>query len=69
MRKAYRLKKLGAGSDRFGDCECCSQPVASMYRIVGMKVYTKADGSEGLTHHQGIDRFGHKNCLASLTVQ
>lgn len=63
----YRMSRCGAGSDRFGKCEVCAKEVDSTYRLTSMRTYTRHDGSMGLTHHNGIDKFGHKDCLAQLT--
>lgn len=66
-RLAYNMHKSHGGSERFGPCECCGKNVDATYHLVGERVYVKPDGKESLTHHGGISKFGHYDCLAKLT--
>lgn len=67
MSVVFNMKKSHGGSDRFGPCECCGQHVDSTYHLWSLHTYQKPDGSEGLTHHNGEDKFGHYDCLAKVT--
>jgi hypothetical protein len=63
----YRMTRCGAGSERFGNCEVCAKQVDSTYNLTSMRSYIRPDGTMGLTYHNCISKFGHKDCLAQLT--
>jgi len=64
---AFSLKSCGAGSDKYGVCECCKGNVDSTYRLTKYKTYF----SGRLNRHSLTDLgdvFGHKNCLSALAI-
>ena len=61
------MKRTNGGSARFGGCHCCGKHVDSTYHLYSQAVYMRPDGSEGLTHLNGISIFGHYDCLAKVT--
>ena len=63
---AFTLRKLNAGSDKYGLCEVCGQHTDTTYIMSRMKRYHHPiRHTEGLAHVSGT--FGHKTCLSELT--
>jgi hypothetical protein len=60
----YRLKKLDAGSEKYGKCEMCKKTVrGKMYTQVEEKSFI----SSGRVHWARTgDAFGHKSCLMEM---
>ena len=59
---AYRLSAMNGGSDKYGNCEVCAKRVDSTYLLT---IYHTFDGQGRMCAWN--DKFGHKDCLASLT--
>lgn len=59
----YRLKRLQAGSDRYGCCEVCGESVALTYMQSGFELVTRPNGSKLKIPVGGGGLFGHKSCL------
>lgn len=64
----FNMKKSHGGSERFGPCECCNKPVDTTFHLWSLNVYLKPNDERGLTHYDTIDKFGHYDCLAALTM-
>ena len=67
----YEVKKLGAGSSRYGKCEICMKHVDTMhYQIESMEHEETAIGNEAakicLTRYECNSYFGHRECLESV---
>jgi hypothetical protein len=66
---AYRLSRLGNGSEKYGSCEICGQSVDSTYLLVHMKRYwCSARKKDRISHFRCRGSiFGHKSCLTETT--
>jgi len=64
----YKLRPLGASSEKYGDCEVCGKNCSDVHYQSEQKHYSfihKGEKHEGWTHHETFNRFGHKSCLES----
>ena len=67
---AARIKKLHAGSNRYGICEVCHKNVDITYLLTPFRAYQKQSNITGLTHYKTNDVFGHRDCcVQALTTQ
>jgi len=57
----YRLKKMDAGSERYGVCEVCKKSAKEMYMQTEEKQYRQPNLKWGWTNNGHT--FGHKSCL------
>lgn len=64
-RYIYRMRKLNASSNTYGDCECCGKFVDSVYIMTKLKIFNHR-GAESLANVSCT--FGHKTCLGNLTT-
>lgn len=63
---AFRLKRLGAGSDKYGACEVCERSSDTSYLLTTYKAYSrKQDKSDHYSHLKTT--FGCKGCLSNET--
>ena len=69
MNKVYRMRNTGGNSAKYGLCEVCNRQVDSVFILTEGRTYAKHDGLMGVTHHNCLQSFGHKDCLAGLTVK
>jgi hypothetical protein len=59
----YRLKKMGASSEKFGVCEVCQKHVSDVHYQVEGRGYTDAGGMMAITHHGCRNLWGCRGCL------
>lgn len=63
----YRLSGMKGGSERYGNCELCDNPVYRTYLQVEQRHYIRAsDRTQGWTEHKCNSLFGHLECLLSV---
>ena len=65
--RAFRLKRTGFGSDRYGDCEICGKRMDSAYTLTRLQRKSLSTGKESIEYKDIT--FGHKDCLSSKTYQ
>ncbi|MEH6454822.1 MAG: hypothetical protein V7749_00740 [Cocleimonas sp.] len=68
--EAYRLKRLGAGSEHYGVCELCGKTCDSTYLLTHMKRYWSViDKKDSISHYLCKPLvFGHKSCLTNTAT-
>ena len=62
----YEIVDTGYGSHVLGPCEVCGKHASTIYHQIKRRVYTRPDGSAGLTHDGCRDIFGHEVCLVKM---
>ena len=69
MNLAFRLRKLNAGSDYYGNCECCDRSVGTTYLMVTFEGYAKRECETPVDGYRYVsEKFGHRECLEALTL-
>ena len=64
---AYRISPTGAGSAKFGVCEICGKHADSVYIFTRYLRHFSLITNTDILCHKG-NAFGHKECLATLTL-
>lgn len=63
----YVIRRLNAGSMKYGPCEVCKQNAVEIWHQVEERFYEHAPSAslrqKGWTHHECSDLFGHYECL------
>ena len=59
----YRIYRIGASSERFGECDVCGQHVPDVWKLTETQRCTTEDGEVFWTYHDCRSLFGHKDCL------
>lgn len=58
-------RTTGRGSDHYGACEICAQPMSECFAARYGRERTRPDG-EIYTDKTGVSTYGHKACLSQL---
>jgi len=60
----YKLKRMGASSDKYGPCEVCNKHVSDVFNQIESKEIG-IGGWGGETRARCHNLFGHEECLIS----
>ncbi|CCN40206.1 hypothetical protein VIBNIFTn2_120188 [Vibrio nigripulchritudo FTn2] len=66
INRIFKLKKLQAGAERYGDCEICNKHVDRTYLLTVSNI-ALVHGVEHILN--GPLLFGHKKCLSMVTCE